>query len=168
MKFLVGFLAYVFIELMLLLWLATVIGWLAVFGITVAGFLLGLLVIRDASFNAAQLMNDANGGRQIPADRVSDIGLKFLAGILILIPGLVTDVIGLGLLIPYVRKLARGWGARAFARWARTRNMSVVTTTVDGVTVTRVVPGDVVAGDVIKRTTSDDDPNPPIRGQIEP
>lgn len=167
MRFLAGFLAYVFIELMLLVLVASWIGWLAVIGITFAGFLLGMIVIRDASVNASQLMSRANAGEQIESRRLGDAGLKFLAGVLIMVPGLLTDIVGLLLLIPFVRRLARGLGIAAFARWATRRNMSVVTTNVDGVTVTRMVPGDVVAGDVIRRSEPGSNPEPPYR-QLDP
>ena len=71
-------------------------------------------------------------------------------------PGFITDVIGLLLLIPPVRSVAKKLGLFGFARWARKQNMSVVTTTYEGTTVTKVVPGDVVVGDVIRREDDTD------------
>ena len=43
----------------------------------------------------------------------------FGAGVLIAIPGFITDVIGLLLLIPPIRRGAKRLGLFGFARWAR-------------------------------------------------
>jgi UPF0716 protein FxsA len=45
----------------------------------------------------------------------SDRLLKVLAGILLIVPGVLSDVVGLLLLIPACRRVARGWLARRFA-----------------------------------------------------
>lgn len=56
------------------------------------------------------------GARRIPARPIVDGGLLLLAGLLILIPGFVTDVFGLLLLIPVVRDTA---GNVLLRRWTR-------------------------------------------------
>ncbi len=167
MRGFIVFLVYVFIELVVAIWLASLIGWLLVIGLTVAFFVLGLVVIQNAGIQAAQSLRTASEHQQ-PADgsEVGDSGIKFVAGALITTPGFVTDVIGLILLIPPVRTLARRGAALWFVRWARGKNMSVIKTNVDGATVTRVVPGDVVAGDVIHR--EDADPDADTREQQHP
>ncbi|NQU36377.1 MAG: FxsA family protein [Actinobacteria bacterium] len=156
------FLVYLIIEISVAIWLASMIGWLLVIGLTIAGFVLGVIVIQNAGLRAAQSLRQASEHQQ-QADgaEVGDSGIKFVAGTLIGTPGFVTDALGLILLIPPIRKLARKGAALWFVRWARGKNMSVVKTTVDGATVTRVVPGDVVVGDVINRQdASTDSPAP--------
>jgi len=159
------FLVYVAIELAVAIWLASMIGWLLVIGLTVAGFVLGIVVIQNAGLQAAQSLREASETQQqADGSEVGDSGIKFVAGALIGTPGFVTDVLGFVLLIPPIRTVARKGAALWFVRWARGKNMSVIKTTVDGTTVTRVVPGDVVAGDVINRqdaTSDSDDPTSP-------
>jgi UPF0716 protein FxsA len=146
------FLAYLIIEIAVAMWLASMIGWLLVIGLTIAGFVLGIVVIQNAGLQAAQSLREASEQQQqADGSEVGDSGIKFVAGAFIGTPGFVTDALGLILLIPPIRKVARRGAALWFVRWARGKNMSVIKTTMDGTTVTRVVPGDVVVGDVINR-----------------
>ncbi len=145
------FLAYVIVEVAVAIWLASIVGWLIVIGLTIAGFFLGLVVIQNAGMQAASSLRAASDQQSPDGAEVGDSGIKFAAGVLIGTPGFVTDVLGLVMLIPPVRSLIRKGAAAWFVRWARGKNMSVVTTNVDGTTVTKVVPGDVIVGDVIAR-----------------
>lgn len=146
------FVLYVLLEAALAVWIASLIGWLAVFGLIIAGFVLGLIVMREAGFAATEALRQASQTGNLPPGKVGDSAVLFAGGLLIAIPGFMTDVIGLLLTISPLRRLARRWGAATVGRRLRARGMSVVTTTVGGATVTRVVPGDVVVGDVIRRS----------------
>ncbi len=178
MRGLAIFVAYVVIELLVAIWMASLVGWLLVVGLTVAGFVLGLLVLSSAGTQASSALREASATGKAPEGSVADSATRFFGGVLILIPGFATDLIGLLLLIPPIGRFARRLGVLGFTRWARRQNMSVVTTTVNGATVTRVVPGDVVVGDVIHRddaptsgstNTAEGDPaNPKTRPAIEP
>lgn len=154
MRALAVFVAYVVVELLVAIWIASLVGWLLVFGLAIAGFVLGILVLSSAGTQAATALREASASGRAPEGSVADSATRFFAGVLIMIPGFVTDVVGLLLLIPPIGRLARRVGVLGFTRWARKQNMSVVTTTIDGTTVTRVVPGDVVVGDVIHRDES--------------
>ncbi|MFA7265986.1 MAG: FxsA family protein [Candidatus Nanopelagicales bacterium] len=154
MRGLAVFVAYVVVELLVAIWIASLVGWLMVIGLTIAGFVLGILVFSSAGTQAATAMREASATGQAPEGGVASSATRFVAGILIMVPGFVTDIVGLLLLIPPIGKLARRLGVLGFTRWARKQNMSVVTTNIDGTTVTRVVPGDVVVGDVIRREDS--------------
>ncbi len=169
MRFLIGFFLYVFIEAFVTAAVASFIGWLAVFVLFVAGLIGGLLIMQAAGTSAAASLRDSSRTGQLPAGDVGDSALLFLGGALIAIPGFVTDVAGLLLTIPFVRRFTRARTGAAFSRAMRRRGMSVVTTNVDGVNVTRVVPGDVVVGDVIKREDDLDDPKDgPPTGSRDP
>lgn len=184
MRGLAAFVAYVVVELLVAIWIASLVGWLLVIGLTIAGFVLGILVLSSAGTAAATALREASATGKAPEGSVADSATRFFAGVLIMIPGFVTDVVGLLLLIPPIGRLARRLGVLGLARWARKQNLSVVTTTVDGATFTRVVPGDVVVGDVIHRednagdgsypsaTTNSDgsenDQKPVIRPAISP
>lgn len=145
------FLAYLIVEIAIAFWLASIVGWLLVIGLTIAGFALGVIVMSSAGTQAAAALREASATGSTPSGSVGNSATRFFAGVLIATPGFVTDVLGLLLLIPPVGSLARRLGVLGFAKWARRQNLSVVTTTVQGESVTRVVPGDVVVGDVIKR-----------------
>ncbi len=173
MRGFIAFLVYVILEFAATLIVALNIGWFAVFMLFVAGFAFGLVIMSNAGTTAATALRESSHSGTLPEGTMGDSALKFAGGALIAIPGFLTDLVGLLLMIPPIRRLTRRWGAAMIGRSLRKRGMSVVTTTVDGVPVTRVVPGDVVAGDVINRV---DEPGPhpggpspenrPISGEI--
>lgn len=82
------------------------------------------------------------GGRPRPSRAAGDRALVVLAGLLLVFPGLVTDVLGLVLLIPGVRGLLRRRAASAAARrgWTTTP-VRVVRVEVRDVEVRDVDPG---------------------------
>ena len=162
------FIGYVVLEFVVAIWIASLVGWLMVIGLTIAGFALGLLVMTNAGTQAATTLREASATGQAPTGAMGDSAVMFGAGVLIAIPGFITDVIGLLLLIPPIRRGAKRLGLFGFARWARKQNMSVVTTTYEGTTVTKVVPGDVVVGDVIRREDDTDSQGPSADGNHSP
>jgi len=160
-RVLIAFLIYSVVEVSIAVLIASWTSWLVVFALLVGGFILGLLIMRDAGTAAATALREASATNDLPPGQVGDSALRFGAGLLIAIPGFLTDGIGLMMLIPPMRRLMRRGGAIVLGRFLRRNGMSMVTTTVEGTTVTKVVPGDVVVGDVIRREdVSDDQPGP--------
>jgi UPF0716 protein FxsA len=168
MRALAIFVGYVVLEFAVAFWIASLVGWLIVIGLTIAGFALGLLVMTNAGTQAATTLREASATGQAPQGAMGDSAVMFGAGVLIAIPGFITDAIGLLLIVPPIRRLAKRLGVFGFARWARRQNMSVVTTTYEGTTVTKVVPGDVVVGDVIRREDESDPKGPPSQDGDHP
>lgn len=97
------------IELYLLLKLGSYIGIAATIGVVIgtaiAGSLLaksqGLAVLRQARWELDQ-------GR-IPAESLFDGALVLIAGTMLITPGLITDCLGLFLLIPWSRRAFKSW-----------------------------------------------------------
>ncbi|MEZ5116725.1 MAG: FxsA family protein [Candidatus Nanopelagicales bacterium] len=144
-------------EIAVTVWVAGMVGWLAVLGMFTVGFFLGGLVMRWAGAAAAQSLRSASRTGELPAGAVGDHALLFLGGLLIAVPGFVTDVLGLLLVIPPTRWAVAWLGGRTIGRRLRARGYSVVSGTApDGTRVTRVVPGDVIEGEVVE--VHDDEP----------
>jgi len=79
------------------------------------------MVKRQGVGTLARMRRELDDGR-IPTGPMTDGGLLATAGFLLLIPGFVTDVFGLALLIPAVRGGVRRWlGHRFSVRTARVR-----------------------------------------------
>ncbi|HLM19786.1 MAG TPA: FxsA family protein [Acidimicrobiia bacterium] len=79
------------------------------------------LVKRQGVGTLARMRAELDDGR-IPTGPMTDGGLLAAAGFLLLVPGFVTDVFGLALLVPPVRGgVRRGLGRRFTARTARLR-----------------------------------------------
>ena len=79
------------------------------------------LVKRQGVGTLARMRAELDDGR-IPTGPMTDGGLLAVAGFLLLVPGFVTDVFGLALLVPPVRGGVRRWLGRRFTvRTARVR-----------------------------------------------
>lgn len=146
---------YPLTELLVASWVASRIGWAWVLVILLLGLLLGLMVMGRAGRRAADGLSSAARTGSLPGGDVGDSALLFLAGALVAVPGLVTDVVGLALLVPPVRRAVRRAAGATLGRRIRARGYSVTTATVDGVTVTRLHEGDVIAGEVVDRHDAD-------------
>ena len=97
-------LAYPFFEVMSLIWLADAIGtvWTVVW--MVAAFACGVLMLRHSRLAVGlKLMNDMRSG-QVGVNSLFGIARYFIAAILLIIPGLISDVIALVLLLPWKSK----------------------------------------------------------------
>ncbi|MGW0878558.1 FxsA family membrane protein [Streptomyces sp. NPDC002671] len=98
-----GIAAWLVLEIWLLTQVAGAAGGLTVFLLLVAGVVAGSVVIKRAGRRAFQNLNEAfqQGGSP---KRGGGNGLTMLGGLLLIIPGLISDVLGLLLLIPAVQK----------------------------------------------------------------
>ena len=103
----------------------------------------GLWVLRSAGVSAVRELRRPRNGTAVGRD-VGDAGLRFVAGALLLFPGLVTDVAGLLLLVRPVRSLVAAMLARHVRRRFEiaSRRVTVQGEVVDGVTVTTWVQDD--------------------------
>lgn len=99
--------------------------------------------------------------------RTPDSALLMLAGVLLLLPGFVSDTVGLLLLVPFVRTLIRSWIGLRVERRLATWNLSVLrwddstgrlhrTDVVPGEVVEDEAPSDgVVRGEIVDRQPDD-------------
>jgi UPF0716 protein FxsA len=83
-----------------------------------AGLVLGSVVIKRAGRRAFQALNEALQRGGAPASGGGN-GLMMLGGLLIMLPGLISDAVGLLLLIPPVQKALSGYAERTFDRKLR-------------------------------------------------
>ncbi len=102
------------VELLVIVQVADWIGVLETLGLLVAVSLAGVYLVKQQGLAVLRrAVRERREGR-VPATAVADGALIALAGVLILVPGFVTDVIGLALLVPPVRAGIRAWLRR---RW---------------------------------------------------
>jgi UPF0716 protein FxsA len=82
------------------------VGVLATLGLVVAAAIVGAVLMRIQGFGAiTRIRGDIDAGRD-PGREMANGLMIFLAGVLLLIPGFVTDILGLLLFLPPVRALA--------------------------------------------------------------
>ncbi|CAM5536831.1 FxsA family membrane protein [Streptomyces griseomycini] len=114
--------------LVLEIWLLTVVAGasngLVVLLLLVAGLVLGSVVIKRAGRRAFQNLSETlqqQQGGVTAASRPNSEGngLMMMGGLLLIIPGLVSDVLGLVLLVPPVQKAVSRYAERTFERKLR-------------------------------------------------
>ena len=87
-------------DIVLLVFIATRLGALPTVVLVVLTGLIGLLLVRAEGRHTARKIQNKLGQGQLPADELLDGGLLIAAGAFLLTPGLVTDLVGLVLVIP--------------------------------------------------------------------
>jgi UPF0716 protein FxsA len=147
-------LLYLVVEIVALVALASAIGLGPTLLVLLAGSLLGLVVARREFVRAVQAIAEAAAARRFAHTEVTDGMLVAVSGVLLFVPGLVTDLAGLLLLVPPVRRRVRDRLVAAAERRVpdlRTARIRSGATIVDGDVVgrdpgRRVIEGEIVNG----------------------
>jgi UPF0716 protein FxsA len=106
-----------FVELALLLYLAKVTGLGFTLGLVIVTGVVGSLLARSQGWRAYGRIHDELAAGRLPAEPMLDAVMIFVAGALLLTPGVLTDIFGLSLLIPWCRRYYR----RRLADWFKAR-----------------------------------------------
>ncbi|MEU4930346.1 FxsA family membrane protein [Streptomyces yokosukanensis] len=157
-----GVAAWLVLEIWLLTLVAGAAGGLAVFLLLVAGFVAGSVVIKRAGRRAFQSLNEAlqRGGSP---ERGGGNGLMMLGGLLLMIPGLVSDAAGLLLLLPPVQKAVSRYAENALDKRLRTAGAGSLKDAFQQARIHRP-DGKVVQGEVLR----EDRPERPESGEQYP
>lgn len=145
-----GIAAWLVLEIWLLTLVAGATNGFTVLLLLVAGLVLGAAVIKRAGRRAFQNLNEALQRGGAPSTRRGSNGLTMLGGLLLMIPGVVSDAVGLLLLLPPVQ--------RAVSRYAERRlRASAPGTLGDAFQQVRIhrPDGKVVQGEVIRKDSED-------------
>lgn len=144
------------LEIFVIVSVGSAIGAWPTAGLLIAISLIGAWLIRREGRRAWHTLREAVTTGRMPDRELADTPFVLLGGVLLLIPGFVTDLAGLLLVLPFTRPLARRLGHSYLDR--RARRLGDVPAGV------RVYPGTVIADD------ADDAPGPSggpvIRGEI--
>jgi UPF0716 protein FxsA len=121
------------VELAVLIAVGHAIGVLATIGLLILTSLVGTALLRREGARTLGAFVEALRARRVPHRELLDGMLITAAGVLVVVPGFVSDVLGLLLLLPQIRGLVR----RRILRSASRR------------TPARSAPGDVVEGEIV-------------------
>lgn len=147
------------VELVVAIAVGRTLGVLPAVLMILAGMVLGVVVLnREGSGAVADLQaaqrtwQTAGSGPTVatPGRRPADRLLVVLAGVLLLVPGLVSDVVGLLLLVPAVRRLVRGRAGAAARRrgWTMDAGGTGRVISSDGLPVTDITVTDITVTDL--------------------
>ena len=106
------------IELYVFVLVAGWIGFLPALALAVAASAVGLWLVRREGIGAWRRVQDRVQAGELPTDEVVDGLLRVAAGVLLAVPGFVTAIAGLVLLLPPVRYVTRLLLVRRYARRA--------------------------------------------------
>jgi UPF0716 family protein affecting phage T7 exclusion len=102
-----AFVLYVVVEIALFVLGVRWFGGAVMFAWVLATAVLGAVLVRREGIRAIETMRAAVRERRAPEPRVPDRGMVATGGLLLMLPGLLTDLVGLVLVIPATRPLAR-------------------------------------------------------------
>ncbi|MER7407709.1 FxsA family membrane protein [Streptomyces sp. NPDC000070] len=164
-----GVAAWLVLEIWLLTLVAGASSGLVVFLVLVAGFVLGSVVIKRAGRRAFRNLSEALQQQQsgvMPAaarPNSEGNGLMMLGGLLLMLPGLVSDAVGLLLLLPPVQKAVSRSAERTFERKLREADAGTLGGAFQQARMYRP-DGKVVQGEVIRDEPGDTprEPRPPL------
>lgn len=164
--------AWAVLEIWLLTVVADVAGGFTVLLLLAAGVVLGAVVMKRAGRRAFRNLSEtlqqmpgqpgAGGSSPAPSSTRGN-GFLMLAGLLIMIPGMISDVAGLLLLVPPVRSALSGYAERSLERRMRSAGPGGLSDAFQQARMHRP-DGKVVQGEVIRERPSgaDDEPRPPL------
>lgn len=108
-KLLLGFTLIPLIELYLLITIGSYIGALPTIAIVLLTGIAGAWLARMEGLRTFANVQNSLGQGQMPAEAMMDAVLILIAGILLLTPGILTDITGIMLLIPWSRTIFKRW-----------------------------------------------------------
>ncbi|WP_341502121.1 FxsA family protein [Gallaecimonas sp. GXIMD4217] len=105
------FLIVPFVEIALLIQLGEIIGGAATIALMIITAIVGATLVRRAGLETWQEAQRRMAMGEMPGQQLCEGLLLLIAGVVLVTPGLITDLLGLALLLPPVRKrLARQMG----------------------------------------------------------
>lgn len=104
MPFLVIAVTYIVVEAYVLFWAADLVGVLRVFLALGAFALIGFYLVRSQGLNAFNRANHALARGESPHVEMLDGIVLLICGIVLIIPGLVSDILVLPMLVPFFRR----------------------------------------------------------------
>jgi UPF0716 protein FxsA len=114
-KLLLLFIALPLLELAILVKLGEVIGFWPTIGLVVITGILGASLAWAQGFMIYTRIQSELAAGRIPTGELVDGLLILIGGIVLLTPGLLTDLFGFALLIPWIRVLFKQWLQRKFS-----------------------------------------------------
>ena len=104
------------LELVVIVTVARTIGGWQTLLVLLLEAVIGAWVVRREGSRAWRALREAFRSGRMPSREIADAVLVLVGGVLIVLPGFVTDVVGLLFLLPFTRPIARIWLEAVIAR----------------------------------------------------
>lgn len=125
-KLLLLFIAIPIAEMAILVWLGSQLGFWPTMALIIVTGIAGASLARAAGVHVvAQIRAEIAAGR-MPVDHLLDGLLVLVGGVVLLTPGILTDIAGLLLLVPASRAVVRRFVRRRFQQHVETRRIEII------------------------------------------
>lgn len=111
------------LELALLVWIGQWIGVMPTVGLVAATGLLGAWLARKQGLRTLTELQLQAARGEVPAQAMLDGAAILVGGLLLLTPGILSDILGFSLLLPPTRRVLQRWAAQRMARGIRSGTM---------------------------------------------
>ena len=118
-KLIVLFIVVPLIEIAILVKLGTLIGFLPTMLIVIGTGVLGASLAKSQGLEVWRRIQDELRARNVPAEELVEGLLILMGGILLLTPGLLTDLFGFLMFIPWTRSWFKKWLGKKFREKVR-------------------------------------------------
>ncbi len=122
LKLFLAFTLVPFIEIYLLIKIGAQVGAFNTILIVILTGLLGASLARREGIKTMTKVRDSLNRGDLPAEEMLDAMLIFVAGVVLLTPGFITDLTGLALLVPKARYWFKRWLRKKFDEWLEKTN----------------------------------------------
>lgn len=117
LKLFLAFTLIPFSELYLLIKIGYYLGAFNTILVVIVTGLLGAYLAKLQGIKTMMRVRESMNRGELPAEEMLDALLIFVAGIVLLTPGFITDLAGLAILIPNTRSLFKQWLRKKFDKW---------------------------------------------------
>ena len=113
------------IELYLIIKIGTAIGALNTIAVVIITAIAGAHLARMQGMQTMMRVRQRLNAGEMPADEMVDAMIIFMAGVVLLTPGFITDLFGLLLLFPPSRKIFKDWITAKFKEWSANTEIEI-------------------------------------------
>ncbi len=110
------FTAVPLLELMILIELGSTFGLAPTIGLVLLTGAIGAWAARAQGFYVLSRIQDELGQNRLPAAQLVDGAMVLVGGVLLITPGLLTDLTGFALMVPAIRAVIRRWLMHKFEK----------------------------------------------------
>lgn len=126
LKLFLAFTLIPFFEIYLLIKIGYYLGAFNTILVVLVTGLLGAYLAKLQGIKTMTTVRESLNRGELPAEQMLDALLIFVAGIVLLTPGFITDLAGIGILVPNIRFWFKRWLRKKFDQWISENRTDII------------------------------------------
>jgi UPF0716 protein FxsA len=126
LKLFLAFTLIPFFEIYLLIKIGYYLGAFNTILVVIVTGILGAYLAKLQGIRTMMKVRESLNRGELPAEEMLDALLIFIAGILLLTPGFITDLAGIGMLVPSTRFWFKRWLRKKFDQWISENRANII------------------------------------------